>query len=312
MYSDRKENRISPAYIAARICDYFSSWKIYPKDVTVIIMGKPGPTGKTWLCDHLKEMGFNAIELDLEGCRAHVEYHEETNRYTIAAKTVYVVLNDILPQYRDTDDVESLYPKTLTADEHKAYMRHIKTKMNSIYDTGNYCYGMTGGYTIPPLSRANSESRKLPQIKNVIFNDPATIVFWKDGTKTVVKAQDGEDYDDEKGLAMAISKKALGNKGNYYNTFDKFLIRPEEEDIPQISFEEAVKRASNNFVQISKDAFSTVKHLSSNWHKAYIADDDQTTLTCKKCGHTIFYDGELKSDIHFPCPSCIDLKSDNK
>lgn len=27
------------------------------------------------------------------------------------------------------------------------------------------------------------------QIKNVIFNDPATIVFWKDGTKTVVKCQ---------------------------------------------------------------------------------------------------------------------------
>lgn len=68
----------------------------------------------------------------------------------------------------------------------------------------------------------------IPAIDKVIFNDPATIVFWKDGTKTVVKAQDGEVYDDEKGLAMAISKKALGNQGNYYNTFDKYLIRPEE------------------------------------------------------------------------------------
>ena len=28
-------------------------------------------------------------------------------------------------------------------------------------------------------------------IKNVIFNDPATIVFWSDGSKTVVKVQDG-------------------------------------------------------------------------------------------------------------------------
>lgn len=58
----------------------------------------------------------------------------------------------------------------------------------------------------------------VPAIKNVIFNEPATIVFWEDGTKTVVKAQD-ERFDPEKGLAMAISKKALGNKRDYYHTF---------------------------------------------------------------------------------------------
>lgn len=67
-------------------------------------------------------------------------------------------------------------------------------------------------------------------IKNVIFNDPATIVFWSDGSKTVVKAQDGEPYDAEKGLAMAISKKALGNKGNYCNVFKKWLPEEDEDD----------------------------------------------------------------------------------
>ena len=60
-------------------------------------------------------------------------------------------------------------------------------------------------------------------IKDVIFNDPATIVFWMDGTKTVVKCQDEDIYDPEKGLAMAISKKALGNQGNYYNELKKWL-----------------------------------------------------------------------------------------
>lgn len=59
-------------------------------------------------------------------------------------------------------------------------------------------------------------------IEKVIFNDPATIVLWKDGTKTVVKAED-EEFDEEKGLAMAISKKALGNKGNYYEVFKKWI-----------------------------------------------------------------------------------------
>ena len=49
-----------------------------------------------------------------------------------------------------------------------------------------------------------------PVIKKVIFNDPATIVIWDDGTKTVVKCCEDDEFDPEKGLAMAISKKALG------------------------------------------------------------------------------------------------------
>lgn len=47
-------------------------------------------------------------------------------------------------------------------------------------------------------------------IREVIFNDPATIVFWLDGTKTVVKKADDEPWDPEKGLAMAIIKKHFG------------------------------------------------------------------------------------------------------
>lgn len=61
-----------------------------------------------------------------------------------------------------------------------------------------------------------------PPIKKVIFNPPATIVLWSDGTKTVVKCQD-EPFDKEKGLAMAISRKALGNRHDYYNVFKKYL-----------------------------------------------------------------------------------------
>lgn len=60
-------------------------------------------------------------------------------------------------------------------------------------------------------------------IEKVIFNNPATIVIWKDGTKTVVKRQKGERWDKEKGLAMAIVKKVFGNKGNYCNQFKKWI-----------------------------------------------------------------------------------------
>ena len=71
----------------------------------------------------------------------------------------------------------------------------------------------------------------LPSITNVIFNNPATIVFWSDGSKTVVKCQEGDIYNPEVGLAMAISKKALGNQGNYANVFKKWLPEKEEESI---------------------------------------------------------------------------------
>lgn len=64
-------------------------------------------------------------------------------------------------------------------------------------------------------------------VVDVIFNDPATIVIWADGTKTVVKAN-GEKFDPEKGLAMAISKKVLGNKHNYYDIFKKHVGRYEK------------------------------------------------------------------------------------
>ena len=62
-----------------------------------------------------------------------------------------------------------------------------------------------------------------PSIEKVIFHDPATIVFWEDGTKTVVKCGENDIFDPEKGLTMAIAKKALGNKGNYYNQIKKWL-----------------------------------------------------------------------------------------
>lgn len=68
-------------------------------------------------------------------------------------------------------------------------------------------------------------------IKDVIFHDPATIVEWEDGSKTVVKTQDGEHYDPEKGLAMAIAKKAMGNKRDYYNVFKHYLKKVETESV---------------------------------------------------------------------------------
>lgn len=69
---------------------------------------------------------------------------------------------------------------------------------------------------------------KVPGIKNVIFNAPATIVFWADGTKTIVKCGPNDIYDPEKGLAMAIAKKHFGNDNCFHKIFKQWLPKEEE------------------------------------------------------------------------------------
>ena len=101
--------------------------------------------------------------------------------------------------------------------------------LNNNFEVDKYCENDV----IATLDFLNSiygiSSSHIPEIKNVIFNDPATIVFWEDGTKTVVKCQDCDEFDPEKGLAMAIVKKAYGNKGSYCNKMKKWL--PKEESV---------------------------------------------------------------------------------
>ena len=94
-------------------------------------------------------------------------------------------------------------------------------------------------HLLPPESMFSTYKRKVeyPTINYVLFNDPATIVFWNDGTKTVVKCDKNEEYDPEKGMAMAVAKKFLGtskNKGNYYNVFSKWLTKEAEDSFNKL------------------------------------------------------------------------------
>ncbi len=73
--------------------------------------------------------------------------------------------------------------------------------------------------------------RYKPRPIKVIFNNPATIVIWSDGTKTVVKCDPKDTYSKEAGLALCYMKKVLGNKGNYNNMFRRW-IKDERLDKP--------------------------------------------------------------------------------
>lgn len=46
--------------------------------------------------------------------------------------------------------------------------------------------------------------------KEIIYNDAATIVYWTDGTKTVVKCAEDDEYSEYAGFVAAVAKKMYG------------------------------------------------------------------------------------------------------
>lgn len=74
-------------------------------------------------------------------------------------------------------------------------------------------------------------------IKDVKFNPPATIIFWNDGTKTVVKSSEFDDYDPEKGFMLCVMKYLLKPQltedkklRSYYKTITDYTDKFEEYD----------------------------------------------------------------------------------
>lgn len=80
----------------------------------------------------------------------------------------------------------------------------------------------------------------LPEIVKVHFNNPVTVVIWADGTKTTVKCDPEDWYDEHVGLAMCIAKKAFGNTGRYYEVFKKHV--PEHTPLDPGVFDEIMQK----------------------------------------------------------------------
>lgn len=64
------------------------------------------------------------------------------------------------------------------------------------------------------MSKKNvqKKERTLPTVERTIMNKRATVIFWCDGTKTVVKRRKGEKQNRELAVLYAIAEKVLGGK----------------------------------------------------------------------------------------------------
>ncbi len=78
----------------------------------------------------------------------------------------------------------------------------------------------------PPIPVNIPRSRKAPRmadlVKNILFNGPATIVFWTDGTKTMVKCHEEDVYDKSKAIALCFMKKMFGNTSEFNEVLRKY------------------------------------------------------------------------------------------
>lgn len=113
----------------------------------------------------------------------------------------------------------------------------------------------------------------------IIFNEPATVVFWKDGSKTVAKAHN-ETFDPEKGLAMCYAKKALGGGyeaskrieqlvKKYYKPKQEASEEPEVKTNPVVDLAEKLNQLEQDGVVLNRS-------------KAYKFDDGQVVKYSKK------------------------------
>ena len=127
-------------------------------------------------------------------------------------------------------DLKDIYPVSI--DEYD-----LKTN-DDFLDSMIYCYN---DIEIFKKFSASMELRvDIPgMIDRVIFNDPATIIYWKDGSKTVVKRSEDDIWDPEKGFCMAVIKKLYGR-----TSFIKRFMEPEEE-MSILTVEEACENLRN-------------------------------------------------------------------
>lgn len=109
-------------------------------------------------------------------------------------------------------------------------------------------------------------------IRKVVFNDPATIVFWSDNTKTVVKCGPEDTYDMEKGLAMAIVKKMAGNDNRFHKVFKQWC-KPDGMHEVAITSTQVLKELNKMAAQTKDGITGLLAEARMAIHRGYSAAD---------------------------------------
>lgn len=145
----------------------------------------------------------------------------------------------IIKKCIEKDDKMDFNNTKINVDGHMFNAHNIEVTSDYDGTTITASAYLTPSITNAPRKNCTNNPSKPLTIENVIFNPPATIVFWSDHSKTIVKADyDYESYDPEKGIAMAIAKKLMGdNKGKYYELFKHWRNKWDEQNKTKVNVE---------------------------------------------------------------------------
>lgn len=145
--------------------------------------------------------------------------------------------------FTDTDDVASndpeIRPKRILHDPE--YFKRSVTLTNDIFK----------GYIMEDVMRTNEMFYRIGLIPTkIIYNPPATIVLWADGTKTVVKCSAEDEYNEYYGFLCALGKKMFGTNSHLKKLIDEKAERhyPEDEFSKQIEqLEKCMNKIAKEF-----------------------------------------------------------------
>lgn len=129
-----------------------------------------------------------------------------------------------------------------------------------------------------PVAKVMYRDRPLPTVKKVVFNPPATIIIWNDGSKSVVKAQNGEPFDHEKGFVMAYLKKLLGNDNTFNKEITKWVKWEEQKQktkVKPLTTDEIRKTDRKRLWLVSLDDACEERHnhVFNGWHTVDLKAD---------------------------------------
>ena len=126
--------------------------------------------------------------------------------------------------YYSSDDVD--FCTSVVSNGDYTRLNDVKPNFNALSSTAKYelwkslddsrkeYEKLEKDEALKSIKERNKDLRE--KIVDVKFSGNRTIVFFRDGTKTIVTCQEGDTFDKEKGLAMACMKR-LFKDTNVFN-----------------------------------------------------------------------------------------------
>ena len=132
--------------------------------------------------------------------------------------------------------LELVEPDTGICEKEEELRKEILSNMKPLpRDIVNYCENDV----LATIKVAETKNFYSLNISKIIFNPPATIVFWEDGTKTVAKCSAEDEFSEYYGFLAALGKKVYESNSQIKKLIDKKAEwhenKKNKKDIPDVS-----------------------------------------------------------------------------